>query len=444
MDQATALTILKSGSNVFLTGEAGAGKSYLLKKFMDFLSENGIPFAATASTGIAATQFNGQTIHAWAGIGIKEHFTQDNFLNLRKRHHVIERIQKCKVLFIDEISMLHRKQLELTNQVLKVVRACEEPFGGVQIVVCGDFFQLPPVGKKEEKYTDKFVFMSPTWVEADFNICYLDEQYRQSGGQLNDILNNIRSDTVSDADFEILKSRGTIFNQKEVLKLFTHNVNVDKINVSKLHALNGELKVYTAESKGPEAIVKGLKDSVRCPEVLELKLNAKVMFVKNNDTAGFMNGTQGVVTGFDKCEDTGDIIPIVTTTNGDVIPAQAYTWEFMENDKVVASFKQIPLRLAWAITIHKSQGMTLAEAEIDLGRTFEDGMGYVALSRLKDINGLYIIGLNPNALGLNSLARKADLRFKELSFQHGERWRLPDDVLKTYHEEAMKWYKTGK
>lgn len=444
MDQSTALNILKTGNNVFLTGEAGAGKSYLLKQFMSFLEKNKIPFAATASTGIAATQINGQTIHAWSGIGIKEYFTQDNFLSLRRRHNVIDRIQRCKVLIVDEISMLHRKQLELADQVFKVVRACEKPFGGIQVVVCGDFFQLPPVGKKNEKYSEKFVFMSPSWVDADFQICYLDKQYRQASGQLNDILNNIRANTVSDADFDILKSRATIFNQNEVLKLFTHNVNVDKINNTKLHALEGELKSFTAESKGPESLVKGLKESVRCPEVLELKINAKVMFVKNNDEDGYMNGTQGIVTGFDKCENTGDIIPIVTTTNGDVIPAEAQTWEVLENEKVVASYKQIPLRLAWAITIHKSQGMTLSEAEIDLNKTFEDGMGYVALSRLKSIEGLTIIGINPNALGLNSLARKADVRFKELSQMCVERWALSDEDLKKYHDNAMNWYKKRK
>ena len=444
MDQATALKILKSGANVFLTGEAGSGKSYLLKQFMEFLKDNKVNFAATASTGIAASHFGGFTIHAWAGIGIKEYFTEENYLALRKRPNTIDRIQRCKVLFLDEISMLHRKQLELTDQVMRVIRACDKPFGGVQLVICGDFYQLPPVGKKDEKFKDKFAFMSQSWVEADLQVCYLNKQYRQSSGPLSDILNNIRANTVTEEDFNTLKKRATVFNQHEVLKLFTHNVNVDRINLSKLYALEGKIQTFTAESKGPEALVKNLKDSVRCPEILELKLNAKVMFVKNNDEDGYMNGTQGIITGFEKSDDTDNIIPIVTTTDGRLIPAELQTWEIIENEAVVASYKQIPLRLAWAITIHKSQGMTLSEAEVDLNKTFEDGMGYVALSRLQSIEGLSLIGINPNALNLNTLARKADIRFKELSAEHEQKWNLSETDIKKYHDNAMQWYKKRK
>lgn len=441
MDQETALNILKSGANVYLTGEAGAGKSYLLNKFISYLNENNVSYGATASTGIAATQINGQTIHTWAGIGIKDSFTQDDFLKLRRRFHVIERMQDAKVLIIDEISMLHQRQFQLVDQVLKVVRGNEEAFGGIQLVVCGDFFQLPPVGKRDERYAEKFSFMSKSWVNADFQICYLDKQYRNANGELNEILNAIRANTVTEHHFDILSKTGLNFSQKEVLKLFTHNVNVDTINESKLAKLPGESKVYHADAKGPESVVKMLRESVRCPDVLELKLNAKVMFVKNNESSGYMNGTQGIVTGFDTSKDTGKIIPIVTTTSGEVIPAEVETWEVIENERVIASYRQVPLRLAWAITIHKSQGMTLTEAEIDLKRTFEDGMGYVALSRLKDIKGLTVLGINPRALELNSLARKADVRFKELSAEHQEKWCMPEAELKKYHENAMKWYK---
>lgn len=444
MDQEKTLNILKSGANVFLTGEAGTGKSYTLKQFIEYLKTNNVPYASTASTGIAATQIDGQTIHTWSGIGIKEFFTEENFLSLRRRFHVIERIQRTKVLFLDEISMFHRKPFQLLNQVLKVVRADERPFGGIQIVVCGDFFQLPPVGSKDEKYSDKFCFMSPAWVEAEFQICYLDKQFRSNSSELTSILNAIRSDTVTEEHFNTLKKTGMNFHQKDVLKLFTHNVNVDQINDTKLRNLDGDLKLFEAVSKGKEPMVKTLKDSVRCPEKLELKLNAKVMFVKNNDEDGYMNGTQGVVTAFDKCQSTGDVIPIVTTTDGVVIPAEAQTWEIIENETVVASFKQIPLRLAWAITIHKSQGMTLSEAEIDLKRTFEGGMGYVALSRLKDLKGLTLLGISANALELNSLSRKADVRFKELSTEHDLKWSLSDDQFKNYHDNAMNWYKKSK
>ncbi|HNH44892.1 MAG TPA: AAA family ATPase, partial [Agitococcus sp.] len=175
MKQATALNILKAGHNVFLTGSAGAGKTYTLNQYIHYLRARKVPVAMTASTGIAATHMNGMTIHAWSGIGIKDSLDDDELTRMFERKYLRSQIDKAEILIIDEISMLHARQLDMVNQVLKFFRNTDAAFGGLQVVVAGDFFQLPPVGKNQESNRDKFAFMSTAWQEAKFNICYLTE-----------------------------------------------------------------------------------------------------------------------------------------------------------------------------------------------------------------------------------------------------------------------------
>ena len=205
MKQATALDILKTGKNVFLTGSAGAGKTYTINQYLHYLRARDVAVAVTASTGIAATHMNGMTIHSWAGIGISNELTAKDIARIKKRTVVVERIERTKVLVIDEISMLHRQQFELINQVLQAIKENTLPFGGIQLLVAGDFFQLPPIGEPHESNRDKFAFMAQAWLDADFQICYLSEQHRQKtdktavagntyyGLDLTAILNQIRS-----------------------------------------------------------------------------------------------------------------------------------------------------------------------------------------------------------------------------------------------------------
>ena len=160
MRQSSALNILKTGKNVFLTGSAGSGKTYTLNQYIHYLRARRVPVAVTASTGIAATHMNGITIHSWSGIGIKDELTERDLSNLARKQFLADRLKDTAVLIIDEISMLHAKQLNLVNQVLKHVRKNDNPFGGIQVVVAGDFFQLPPIGSKGESNRDKFAFMS--------------------------------------------------------------------------------------------------------------------------------------------------------------------------------------------------------------------------------------------------------------------------------------------
>ncbi|MCT4580722.1 MAG: PIF1 family DEAD/DEAH box helicase [Flavobacteriales bacterium] len=417
MTQEHALSILKTGTNVFLTGSAGTGKTYVLNQYIQYLKDRKVPVAITASTGIASTHIGGVTIHSWAGIGVKESLTGRELAGMKTKKYLKDKIAKAKVLIIDEISMLHKKQLDLVDLVLQSFKDNIESFGDLQVVFCGDFFQLPPVGVQQEKSRDKFAFMSKAWVDAGVSVCYLTKQYRQSDHELNDLLNEIRTNTISQQTIDLLKSANTPL-KLEPTKLYTHNADVDRINQEFLEKLPGKKRYFKATTTGDKQLVEVLKKTVLAGNELQLKIGAKVMFVKNNYDKGYINGTLGEV-----IEYSGVGLPVVKLTSGDKITVTPEKWSIDDDSgKSLASFNQIPLRLAWAITVHKSQGMTLEAAEIDLTKTFESGQGYVALSRLKSLNKLYLRGFNQKALTVDTLALKADKRFKELS-------QLAEDVI---------------
>ncbi len=413
MNQEKALSILKSGKNIFLTGSAGAGKTYVLNQYIQHLKERRIPVSITASTGIAATHLEGTTIHAWSGIGIKDSLSLGNLRDLRAKKYLKKNIDKSKVLIIDEISMLHKKQLDLVNEVLQFFRETDSAFGGIQLILCGDFFQLPPIGKYRETNRDKFSFMSQAWLDAKLSICYLTSQYRHTDSNLNTILNEIREGEVSQNTIDILSTNNDELEDKEPTKLFTHNLDVDRINTEHLNSIKGKKTKFKARIKGNLKLAETVKKSIMAPENLELKIGAKVMFVKNNLEKGYLNGSLGIVL---KYNDDG--LPIVKLLNGYEITAEHEDWKIDdESGKMLVSYQQIPLRLAWAITVHKSQGMTLDSAEMDLSKTFEKGQGYVALSRVKSLSGLKLSGFNTITLEVDDLALKADKRFQQLSYE---------------------------
>lgn len=411
MNQEQALAILKSGDNVFLTGSAGTGKTFVLNKYIQYLKARKIPVSITASTGIAATHLQGTTIHAWSGIGIKDSLSSRQLKDLKTKKYLKKHIEKTKVLIIDEISMLHKKQFDLVNEVMQYFRENEDPFGGIQIVVCGDFFQLPPIGSSGEINRDKFCFMSQSWLHANLSVCYLTDQYRQTDSSLNQVLNEIRAGRVSDHSISLLEENNKGLKDDEPTRLYTHNLDVDRINSSHISAIRGAKKNFKAKIKGNLKLAESIKRSIMAPETLVLKKEAKVMFVKNNYEKGYLNGSLGTVLRFDN---QGN--PVVRLNNGYEITAEPEDWRIEdETGKLLVSYVQVPLRLAWAITVHKSQGMTLDAAVMDLSKTFEKGQGYVALSRVKNLEGLELIGFNQTALEVDGLALKADQRFQELS-----------------------------
>lgn len=414
MNQDKALAILKSGQNVFLTGSAGAGKTYVLNQYIDYLKVRKVGVAITASTGIAATHINGQTIHSWSGMGIKNSISNSQLRDLGKKQYIKKNMENVSVLILDEISMLHKRQLEMLNDILMFFKENVEPFGGVQVIFSGDFFQLPPISREEQEDKDKFCFMARAWAEAKLTVCYLTQQFRQSDLDFNGILNEIRTRSLGQRSISALEE--TMYNQQTIAtKLYTHNADVDRINTDHLLELSSDLFTFHAKAKGNNALFETLKKSILAPEVLQLKIGAKVMLVRNNFDKGYSNGTLGKVVDV-KEDEEGEEFPVVQTLDGRKIFLEKEVWS-IENEmgKTIASFEQFPLRLAWAITVHKSQGMTLDEAEVDLSKTFETGQGYVALSRVKSLDGLKLIGYNDFSFVLNDLAFKADNRFQELS-----------------------------
>lgn len=414
MTQKEALNLLMMGRNVLLTGQAGSGKTYLLCDYIDFLKKNAIGVAITASTGIAATHLNGTTIHSWSGIGIKNHLEPHDLSKIMHNINTRDRIQSAKVLIIDEISMLDSSKLDMVNQVCKMVRQNPQPFGGLQVILCGDFFQLPPIIDKKENPQSSFAYKSSAWEELNLTICYLDEQHRQVDEAFLKVLNEIRSQEVSEYTFEKLSSRlnKNIQSKIKPTSLYTHNEDVDAINNFELDKINKPKHVYEMTSRGKEKLVEMLKKGCQAPETLIIKEGAVVMFVKNNKMKGYVNGTLGKVIDFDENE-----YPIVETFSGQEIVASPTSWSLEENDLILAEINQVPLRLAWAITVHKSQGMSLDAAEIDLSKSFDYGMGYVALSRVRSLDGIRLLGINQTALEVDREIAEMDIVLKKLSDQ---------------------------
>ena len=393
MKQETALEILKSGVNVFLTGEPGAGKTYTIERYVSWLKEREVPVAITASTGIAASHIDGRTIHSWSGVGLNETLTQEDMKDVLKKGKSARRITDTRVLIIDEISMLNGTLLNTLDVLFRTVRVNQNPFGGMQVVFVGDFFQLPPVSKGERV---PYAFESDAWDQAGLRTCYLTEQYRQEDAPFLDLLRAVRNGEVEEEHYTLLREQNTIaYEDKEPTILHSRNREVDRDNTARLETLPGREHLFEMEKQGPAPVVKTMIKGCTSPELLKLKEDAVVMFTKNNPEQGFINGTLGIVADFD----TERGLPVIDTFNGQTIIVEQMVWEVMDDGEVVASIRQIPLRLAWSITIHKSQGASLDAAEINLSQAFVEGQGYVALSRVRTLDGLKIVGsISPTAL----------------------------------------------
>ena len=412
MKQTRALDILKSGKNVFITGSAGTGKTYLLNLFIQYLKERRVNPTIVAPTGIAASHLGGQTVHSFFSLGIRETVDDGYIEFLLEKKYLKTRFSKLKLLIIDEVSMISPEIFSSMDRILRAFKHASEPFGGVQVVISGDFFQLPPVSKV---YKDKrFAWQSPAWRALALKTCYLEQKFRQDDDKLIEILDEIRGGSVSKSSHEIFNARyeKELDIDFEPTKLYTHNVDVDRINNEELEKLDGLSQHFLYESRGSKKNIEKIFKSSLVLEELVLKKDAVVLFIKNNPEKGYVNGTTGIVTAFD----SKDNMPIVKTSDGQKVKLDMEEWSIEnESGKVTATVSQVPLRLAWAITIHKSQGMTLDAAEIDLSKTFEAGQGYVALSRIKNIEGLRLMGINDMALKVDPLILHIDDRVKMAS-----------------------------
>ena len=425
--QNTALNILKTGQNVFLTGSAGTGKTYILNEYILYLKSRKIHPTIVAPTGIAASHLGGQTIHSYFSLGIRDEIDDTFIQNLLEKKYLQMRFSKLSVLIIDETSMVSPFIFSSINMILKAFKKNNKPFGGIQVILSGDFFQLPPISKTKDN--KRFAWQSPAWKELDLQTCYLEKKFRQNDDVLISILDEIRSGNITTSTYDALNSRINIplDTSFKPTKLYTHNLDVDKINNEELNKLESHAHNFTYTSEGAKSNIEKIFKSSMVQENMILKKDAVVMFIKNNPEKGYINGTTGIVIDFSKDKN----LPVVKLSNGYVVKVSPEDWS-IENDKgsITAKVSQLPLKLAWAITIHKSQGMTLDSAQIDLSKTFEVGQGYVALSRIKNIEGLQLVGFNDTALMVDPLILSIDDRIKQAS-------QKAKDKISSFSEEEL-------
>lgn len=388
--QQAVMDAVKLGKNVLVTGSAGTGKSTLLKAMIATYGAGEFP--VTASTGIAAVNVGGTTVHSWAGIGLGDEPAEKIVARMGKKAY--ERIKYAKRLALDEVSMIGGMTFGLLDAVFRLVRGNDRPFGGVQLVLFGDFLQLPPVTKSmEEERQGRFAFQTRAWQQAEVGTAMLTKVFRQADAEFSGALNDIRLGELTDRAIALLRARfkpadDTMKSVRPVV-VHTHNADVDAINAEKLCRLEKPEESYEARDSGtnPGALAM-LQKNCLAPAKLKLRVGAQVMLLKNLDPLnGLANGSIGVVTKF--AEYTK--LPVVKFATGAEIEVERGEWDIRQDGEVVASRSQVPLRLAWAITAHKSQGMTLDKIQCHLGRAFEHGQSYVALSRARTAAGLFIM-----------------------------------------------------
>jgi uracil-DNA glycosylase len=410
--QAAAFQAVKSGRNLFLTGPAGSGKSFLLQTILRWGAVTGKHIAVTALTGCAALLlgFSAKTLHSWAGIGLGRD-TADKLAEAVKRSPSSKaRWRKTSILIIDEISMMTPELFEKLDCIGKHVRASAAPWGGLQLVLCGDFLQLPPVvrGLSGETAIGRFAFESPAWKAAQLEPHVLTKIERQTDAAFQTLLNECRIGAPSTASIAVLQSRQHLDWKSRTIRptlLFSRNADVDSINEKNIAALQKPLRMFdvrTALDRSDptlevptgerlERVVEKLDSDAPYMPHLELCVGAQVMLLFNKDIeVGLVNGSRGVVLDFRP----SDGVPIVQFLHGDPIAVEPHGWASADFPAVVRM--QIPLRVAYAVTIHKSQGATLDCALVDIGSTtFEYGQAYVALSRVRNLESLYIWNLDP-------------------------------------------------
>ena len=400
MDQQRALEIILSSHNVFLTGPPGSGKSYLLRMAIENFRKMNKIVAVTASTGIAASQIEGLTLHSWSNIS--EYTSNETFYDFEADKEIVKRYKEVDVLIIDEISMIDGELFEKINNMAKFLRKSSLPFGGIKLVLVGDFFQLPPIINLAYK-TNSYLFESAIWDELNLKICYLNTQYRQQGeNELTNILLKIRNSRMDSESLNYLKNRLINSNDSSVIKLYSHNYDVDNENLIQNNLLKTKSNRYKPYTWGIKKYVNNILDNNGINNNLEFKIGSKVIFIINRPQSSYVNGTRGQIIDFKRH------LPLVKISDNKIILVDYQEFSMQINNIKVAKVNCLPLKLAWAITIHKSQGMSLDSAEIDLTRSFSPGMGYVALSRVRSLEGIYLKGFNKIAFLIDQRIREID------------------------------------
>lgn len=412
-DKRAVIHAIEDGKNVFITGGAGTGKTYLLNRIKEQFSDRKLH--VTASTGIAAVHIGGVTLHSWAGLGVGNIPFEELLRRIFSRRGVKirKKLRTAEILAIDEVSMLHAETFDLLNNLLQEVRGSSEPFGGLQLILFGDFLQLPPVVKRgeyqeedgEDDQKPLYCFESVSWKMAQFEVHMLKQVFRQADDAFVGLLQRLRVGELTEADWQVLEEHKGRYCQGAIRPtiLGTHNYQVDRINQQELARIPGDIKLYRMKEEGDKTKVEFLRRNCLAQGELRLKVGAQVMMLKNTyQEEGITNGSLGVIEGFSQKG-----FPRVRFANDMLITIEPEEWpvETFDEEKrkmqTLAKVRQIPLLLAWAITVHKSQGMTLDRIDCDLGKAFEAGQIYVAISRVKSLDGLYLRQLNRNQIGIN-------------------------------------------
>uniref|UniRef100_A0A4W2GR97 ATP-dependent DNA helicase PIF1 n=1 Tax=Bos indicus x Bos taurus TaxID=30522 RepID=A0A4W2GR97_BOBOX len=389
-EQAAVLRAVLKGQSIFFTGSAGTGKSYLLKRILGSLPPTGT--VATASTGVAACHIGGTTLHAFAGIGSGQ-APLAQCVALAQRPGVRQGWLNCQRLVIDEISMVEADLFDKLEAVARAVRQQNKPFGGIQLIICGDFLQLPPVTKGSQ--LPQFCFQAKSWRRCVPVTLELTEVWRQTDKTFISLLQAVRLGRCSDEVTRQLRATAAHKVGRDGIvatRLCTHQDDVALTNERQLQELPGEIHSFEAMDSDPE---QARTLDAQCPvsQLLQLKLGAQVMLVKNLAVSrGLVNGARGVVVGF---EAEGRGLPQVRFLCGVTEVIRADRWTVQTTGGQLLSRQQLPLQLAWAISIHKSQGMSLDCVEMSLGRVFASGQAYVALSRARSLQGLRVLDFDP-------------------------------------------------
>lgn len=412
--QKQVIEMARTGRSFFYTGAAGTGKSYVLDVLAeDMRATNGkTTVFVTASTGMAASSIGGTTLHSYTGLGLCNETPEVLVEKLLKNKSSIKakrRWEKTKVLIIDECSMISPELFSKLDIVARNVRGIlDAPFGGIQVILCGDFFQLPPVIKNTpgsaatigigapQQQQPSMIFETKTWKELiGNNIVVLKEIQRQKDPKFIKLLTELRFGNLSKESLEIIEERRKAVpsSTEGMVRLFPTKLEADNLNKLKLQYLDPSTqKTFSAVDRGDQYQISKLKDTWSAPSDITLRIGCNVMYIYNVSVErGIVNGTTGKVIGYFGPEG----YPIVQTINGDTEVATPKTWEVKCGNEVLATRSQVPLILAYAITTHKSQGMTISLLQVNLNGTFEHGQAYVALSRASSLEGLYVNGTLP-------------------------------------------------
>ncbi|MGZ3768214.1 MAG: DEAD/DEAH box helicase [Bdellovibrio sp.] len=389
VEQNLALNLLNSGENVFLTGGAGSGKSFLIRHYMKGLDSKELPILA--STGAAAVLLGGRTFHSFFGLGIMEGGPDATYERVSKDNRLLARLRKVEGVIIDEISMIPGQALMVAEALAQKARNSKLPWGGMRIIAVGDFAQLPPVtphGRRD------WCFENPVWEQSGFQTVILSHNQRISENLFLDVLSDVRHGNVTERVRDFLNEHLQDHDEDHPgTRLFPRKVNAENFNQKKLNELDEEEVTIDSVYYGSERHIDFLMKSSPVPPKLVLKLGCRVMFLQNDPQRRWVNGTRGLITDI-----TADTIT-VKKDNGREVDVEKTSFAMQDAEgNVVASVMQFPLTLAYATTIHKSQGATLDDLWCDLSSLWEPGHAYVALSRLRTSDGLHLIGWNPRSI----------------------------------------------